>query len=149
MPKTKDPLEPLHREFDEFRRKYGEVITKVALGAWRVAVDATPKKPSPPRPAYQRTGRLAAGWKLNTGRNVGLIPAVGQYSSPQKPNFRFNPKTDRAVRLWNNIPYASYVEHGVGNFPGGNRQPRLMLKKATDYFDSRIASEFNKIKLGI
>ena len=144
-PRTTKPL-TLYDELEKFRSLTSEAITRVALGAWRVAVDATPKKPSPPLPHYQRTGRLAAGWKLNTGRNVGLIPAVGQYGDPSgyKPDFRFDVKKDRAVRLYNNVPYAEYVENGVGN---NAPPPRLMLKKATEYFDSRINSEFNKMNL--
>lgn len=142
MPKTKDPLKALHAEIGKFRELGSDAITRVALGSWQVAVDATPKKPSHAPPAYQRTGRLAAGWKLNTGRNVGLIPAVGQYEHPQKPEFRFDIAKDNTVRLFNNIPYAYYVEHGI-NQPA----PREMLKKATEYFERKINSEFNKIKL--
>ena len=135
----------LAREVEQFGADAGRVITQVGLEAWKRAVDATPSPPSDPPPAYQRTGRLSNGWRINTGKGDGLIPAMGQYpdANTRQPNFNFDFKKDRGFRIYNNIPYAYYVEHGLG---GTGRSPVHMLKKATEHFESRIASEFNKLK---
>jgi len=130
-------------EYRQFGDKASRAIERVAIGAWQRAVDATPKPPSAPGASYQRTGRLAGSWKLNTGRNVGLIPAVGQYPKPQKPNFKFDINRHKLVQLWNNVPYASFVNDGL---PPG-RTPLKMLEKGKAHFELNIVSELNKITI--
>lgn len=130
-------------EYRQFGDRASRAVERVALGSWQRAVDATPKPPSAAGASYQRTGRLAGSWKLNTGRNVGLIPAMGQYPKPQKPNFKFDINQHELVQLWNNVPYASFVNDGLPN----GRTPMKMIEKAGAYFDLNIKMELNRIAI--
>ena len=134
----------IDKDWQEFSGQANRTIERVMIGGWKVAVGATPQPPSFPNASYQRTGRLAAGWKLNTGRTVGLVPAMGKYPKPTAPAFSFNIEKDKEVQLWNNVPYAKHVEDGAGP---GSRTPRPMLKLATEYIQSRLVSELNNIKI--
>jgi hypothetical protein len=113
--------------------KVNKVISKSAIGAWRMAVTSTPKPPSPAKQKYKRTGRLRNAWKLRT-RKYGLIPAMGVYKGdPNTPHFNFNILKDKYFVIFNNVPYAPFVEEGI-NVP----IPYKMLHKAKIYFDNRI-----------
>ena len=114
--------------------KVNDAIVETSLGAWKVAVDATPAPPTPSLQRYKRTGRLRAGWKLSTKRS-GLIPAFGNYKYPKTPNLKFDMRRDKMIRLFNNIPYAVNVEEGSGK---GHRTPRKMMFKARIYFEAHI-----------
>lgn len=110
-----------------------KAVIKVAKGMWRVAVDATPRD----------TGRAKSGWRLNTGQGSGLVPSVGKYSNPATPNFTFDFKKSPTIRLYNNVPYISYLEHGQGK---GKRTPNKMLFKAKEYFNANMQKELDRIK---
>lgn len=127
---------------DKSARLMSRAIERTAIGAWKVAVKATPGPPTPTGQRYQRTGRLRGSWKLNTGRNVGLIPAMGNYPYPSTPEFHFDLGKHDTVQLWNNVPYVYYVEEGMGR---GNRTPHKMLFKANQYFVVKIKQEFSKL----
>ena len=114
--------------------KVNDAITRTSIEAWKVAVAATPAPPTPSFQRYRRTGRLRAGWKLSTKKS-GLIPAFGNYNHPKTPNFKFDMRRNKMIRLYNNIPYANHVEEGAGE---GHRTPRKMLFKARIYFEAHI-----------
>lgn len=122
--------------------KINDAVNDVAEESWDVAVRNTPSPPSPVGAKYQRTGRLVSGWKLNTGRNVGLIPAVGKYRSLTRPSLGFDIRKHDTVQLWNNVPYGQYVNDGLG---GGNRVAHQMIEKAEEYFNTHLNSRLKAI----
>ncbi len=146
MPKVNFKRE-LEREYGVAVRKINQVISKTGIDAWRVAVNETPAPPSPAGQEYQRTGRLRNGWKINTGSGAGtgLTPAIGSYvgKDPKVPSFDFDIRKNHSFQIWNNVPYASYVNDGLGN---GYRTPIQMLEKAVFFFDSKVQLRFDGIK---
>ncbi len=123
----------IQQETDAIIQKGNKAVIKVSKGMWRVAVDSTPRD----------TGRAKNGWRLNTGQGSGLIPAMGKYGTPKVPNFTFDFKKEPVIRLYNNVPYISYLEHGQGQ---GSRYPYKMLFKAGVYYTANMQRELNKIK---
>ncbi len=126
--------------FFNIKKDYNRAVKKASIAAWKMAVESTPAPPTPPYQKYKRTGRLRAGWKLNTGKNVGLIPAFGSYGKPATPVFSFNVEKDKYIQLFNNIPYAGYVETG-----GLNTVPRRMLFRAKIKFKAVFNREIRKL----
>ncbi len=120
-------------EYGKIIERGNEAVIRVSKGMWRVAVDATPRD----------TGRAKNGWRLNTGQGSGLIPAMGKYGIPKVPNFTFDFRKNPLIRLYNNVPYISYLEHGQGK---GNRYPHKMLFKAGIYYNAHMQRELNKIR---
>lgn len=120
--------------------KVSAAVVKTSISAWKVAVDATPAPPTPSFQRYVRTGRLRAGWKLGT-RKSGLIPAMGKYNYPSTPKLKFDIRVDKIIRLYNNVPYASFVEEGAGR---GHRVPQKMLFKARIHFKANIKRNMPK-----
>lgn len=130
------------RESNEILSKVNDAVNTAAEESWQVAVNNTPGPPSATNAKYKRTGRLKAGWKLNTGRNVGLIPAFGNYKEPARPTLNFDIRKHSNVMLWNNVPYAPHVNDGLG---GGNRVPHKMIEKAEAHFETRLNSMLGRI----
>jgi len=115
----------IRKEFSEKTAAISKGVTKAALGAWRVAVDNTPRL----------TGNLQNSWKLSRDRRSSYVPKAGNKPRPATPTFSFRVTKDKNVYLFNNVPYASFVEYGEGP---GIRTPRLMLTKARAFFKSEI-----------
>ncbi len=124
----------IEQETKKIFEEASRAVEKVTKNAWRVAVTATPHD----------TYRAENGWKINKGRNVGLVPAIGQYpGTPSTPTFTYDISKDGMIQIYNNVPYISYLEHGQGK---GSRTAHKMLFKAGVYWEANMQREFNKIK---
>jgi hypothetical protein len=117
--------EQVKREKDEALSNISNAVTGAAISAWKVAVDNTPRL----------TGNLQNSWKLSNTRRSSYIPTAGKKPRPSTPSFRFRVTIDRRVYLYNNVPYASYVENGEGP---GVRIPRMMLARAIAHFHAEL-----------
>lgn len=116
------------RDMDKIKSEMSNLVTKAAKEAWKVAVDNTPVL----------TGTLRQGWKLSNQRRGSYVPRQRyDRSRPPVPNFRFRITIDKRVYLFNNVPYASYVDNGEGP---GSRVPRMMMRRAILRFESVLAS---------
>jgi hypothetical protein len=115
----------IKKEFNGVKKDLSNKVTRAAILAWKEAVKYTPVL----------TGNLRAGWRLSTVRRSSYVPAPGIKGHPPTPAFKFRVGIDRRVYLYNNVPYASFVENGEGP---GVRVPRLMMQKAINKFNSEV-----------
>lgn len=116
----------IKKEFGAIKDNISKKVTRAAILAWKEAVNNTPVL----------TGNLRAGWRLSSQRRSSYTPVPGVKGRPETPNFRFRISVDRRVYLFNNVPYASYVENGEGP---GVRTPRTMLRKAILVFEKEMS----------
>lgn len=117
--------EQIKRELGEKVSDVSKKATRASIAAWRAATNASPV----------RTGNLRAGWKLSTSRRGSYVPRPGVKQYPPTPNFRFRASRDNRVYLYNNVPYASYVNDGLGR---GSRTPKNMVQKAKAAFEAEM-----------
>jgi hypothetical protein len=108
--------------------KASDAVTRAAKAGWKTAVASTPVD----------TGLLRHSWKLSRDRRSSYVPKPGHKPKPQTPDFNFRITKDKRFYLFNNVPYASYVENGEGP---GNRTPSHALLKAK----IKIEAELNKL----
>lgn len=114
----------LQREYKALGNKASKAITASAKGAWREAVRATDP--------HVETGALRWNWKLSTRRRSSYVPKrIPRPRPSMAPNINFRIRYDKGIYLFNNMPYASYVNDGVG--PGVRKAGR-MLEKARMFF---------------
>jgi len=120
-------------ELDVLKSKISEAVTAAGLAAWTEAVNSSPVE----------TGTLRGNWGLSHDRRSSYIPVRRKQGRPPRPNFRFRATIDKRVYLYNNTPYASFVENGEGR---GVRIARLMLKRATMVFESELNRRLGAIR---
>jgi hypothetical protein len=123
----------IDKELKEFGAKASAAVTGAAKSAWKVAVENTPRD----------TGLLQHSWKLSRDRRSSYVPKPGKHSKPSVPDFNFRITKDKKVYLYNNVPYASYVENGEGP---GNRTPSRALLRATIQFEKELDRRLRAIK---
>jgi len=120
-------------EMGILKSKISEAVTGAGLAAWTEAVNSTPVE----------TGTLRGNWGISNDRRSSYIPVRRKQGRPARPNFRFRATMDKRVYLFNNVPYASYVENGEGR---GVRIARLMLKRATMVFENELNRRLGAIR---
>lgn len=126
----------LKDEFKGLGNKASRAITQSAKGAWKTAVRATDP--------HVETGALRYNWKLSVNRRSSYVPARVKRPRPSRaPNINFRIRYDKRIYLYNNMPYASYVNNGEGP---GIRRPARMLEKATMFFKSDLQTRLNRIR---
>lgn len=118
--------EQVKREKRQAIKSFNKKVTKAAIAAWKKAVDSTPVL----------TGNLRGNWKLSAQRRSSYVPMALRRGYPATPDFSFDIESHKRVYLFNNTPYASFVNDGLGR---GVRVPRLMIQKARDTFEAEMA----------
>lgn len=121
------------KEMGVITSKMSEAVTSAAKESWKVAVENTPVE----------TGLLRHSWKLSRDRRSSYIPKPGKRPKPSVPDFSFRITKDKRVYLFNNVPYASYVENGEGP---GERTPSHALLKAKIKFSSELDKRLKRIR---
>jgi hypothetical protein len=121
----------IKREFRERKASLNALVERATIESWEEAVSSSPVL----------TGRLRGGWRVSKSRRSSYITKAAKgkrvIPRPPRPVFKFNCDVDSKIFLFNNVPYASYVENGEGP---GTRIPRMMLRRATIRFNSVIES---------
>jgi len=123
----------IDRELKAFGAKASAAVTGAGKEAWKEAVNNTPVD----------TGLLQHSWKLSTNRRSSYVPRPGKRTKPSVPDFNFRITKDKRVYLYNNVPYAPYVENGEGP---GNRSPSRALLKARIRFEKELNRRIRAIK---
>lgn len=121
----------LKKEFRGLSKQFNRAVEQAVIAGWREAVAQTPV----------RTGYLASNWKVSTARRATWVPRsrlkekkdkYGRVervvNSPETPNFEFRLSRHKRIYLFNNTPYAKFVELGINPLTNNSAPPRPMLE---------------------
>jgi len=131
----------IDKEWRAIGYKASLAISGAGKEAWKVARDSTPAPPGG-GPNYKRTGNLRAGWRISADRRASYVPRPGVKAKPKVPVFKFRVTKHKRIYIWNNVPYAFYVDQGLG---GGQRKAHNMLLKASIKFEKELQKRFDAI----
>jgi len=116
-------------------------IVKSTEAAFNKSVQVTPAPPTPSGQEYQRTGRLRFGWNVSKNLGSSTSPSKGLYGMPTMKPLTFNIDKDIYVKIYNNVPYAYFVDQGKGQ----GQTPTKMLWQGYIAFKDKFYKEINKL----